>query len=133
MEDSSVSLVLIVASVAIALIVISYAFSIQGSINSAYLSQAGPSTLQYRSGEGGYCITLWVKDTGGVTHIQGTYLDGVYYPFSSQVTIEPGVREVSGFFKSSPLPLTQGDSYIVDILGENGQEFPVSVYVLPQS
>ena len=85
------ALILVIASVIIALVVVGFAFGLFGAFsNSSTVSQVGTATL-YTNGV--LCVTL--KNTGATTTVTAVYVNGQPYTASGQITITPGSNTYS--------------------------------------
>ena len=85
------ALILVIASVIIALVVVGFAFGLFGAFSSSgTVSQVGTATL-YTNGT----LVVTLKNTGAATTVTAIYIDGQTYTLSSLVTISPGTSSYS--------------------------------------
>ena len=85
------ALILVIASVIIALVVVGFAFGLFGAFsNSGTVSQVGTATLYT---EGYLIVTL--KNTGATTTVTQVYVNGQPYSAAGQITISPGSNTYS--------------------------------------
>ncbi|MFP3261019.1 MAG: hypothetical protein RXQ22_09100 [Sulfolobus sp.] len=102
------ALILVIASVIIALVVVGFAFGLFGAFSSSgTVSEVGTATLT-TSGQ----LTIALKNTGAATTVTAVYIDGQTIPLSSTVTISPG----SSTYIIS-IPTSSISSYLNSVVG----------------
>ena len=81
------ALILVIASVIIALVVVGFAFGLFGAFsNSSTVSQVGTATLSASTGQ----LFVTLKNTGAATTVTGVYIYGQPLSVATPVTIYPG-------------------------------------------
>ena len=103
------ALILVIASVIIALVVVGFAFGLFGAFsNSSTVSQVGTATLYASNGQ----LIVTLKNTGGATTVIGVNIDGQNVGVSYTVPINPG----TGTYTIS-ISTQQISSYISSVVG----------------
>ncbi|WP_420804700.1 DUF973 family protein [Candidatus Acidianus copahuensis] len=114
------ALILVIASVIIALAVVSLAFGFFGAFSSSpTVTQIGSGTI---TTNGVACVTL--KSTGTVTIVSATFNGGSVSPHISTITAGTGTYSFTVSDKSGILP---GSTYTITLTLSNGQTLPVTV------
>ncbi|BAB65097.1 DUF973 family protein [Sulfurisphaera tokodaii] len=126
------ALILVIASVIIALVVVGFAFGLFGAFGGTpTVSAVGSGVIYYSSGSGYAIITL--KSSGSV-EIVSAELAGTTYSGTAEViggsgsssTLSAGVNTVSISFSQLP-PLQSGSTYTISLALSDGATVQVSV------
>ncbi|MEM0304714.1 MAG: hypothetical protein QW685_06710, partial [Saccharolobus sp.] len=130
------ALILVIASVIIALVVVGFAFGLFGSFtSSAQVTQVGTATLSVSKDT----LTVTLKNTGGTVYVQGVLYNGnIYSAYSgssgSSVSITAGISSyaitISGLSSmSSSLNNLVGSTVTLTLELSNGQSVTVSAII----
>ncbi|QXJ28077.1 Uncharacterized protein J5U23_00949 [Saccharolobus shibatae B12] len=122
------ALILVIASVIIALVVVGFAFGLFGAFSGqGTVSQVGTATL---SASGNYLIVT-LKNTGANTQVTGALVQGSSATVSGQTTISAGVNTYSIALSgiTSSLSNLVGSTISLTLQLSNGQTVTVSAIV----
>jgi len=122
------ALILVIASVIIALVVVAFAFGLFGAFTGqGTVTQVGTATL---SASGTLTVTL--KNTGATTQVTGVIINGNLASVSGQVTISAGQNTYSislGSISSTTLQNLVGSTISLTLQLSNGQTVTVSAII----
>ncbi|QXJ31398.1 hypothetical protein [Saccharolobus shibatae] len=121
------ALILVIASVIIALVVVGFAFGLFGAFSGqGTVSQVGTATL---STSGTLIVTL--KNTGANTQVTGALINGQSIPLTTSYTIAAGLNTytISLSSISSTLQSLVGSTISLTLQLSNGQTVTVSAIV----
>ena len=103
------ALILVIASVIIALVVVGFAFGLFGAFSSSgTVSEVGTATLYASNGQ----LIVTLKNTGAATTVTAVYIDGQNIPVQTTVTIYPGSSTYTIYIPTSSI-----SSYISSVVG----------------
>lgn len=123
------ALILVIASVIIALVVVGFAFGLFGAFTGqGTVTQVGTATLSASTGT----LTVTLKNTGATTQVTGAIINGNPVTLSSQVTISAGQSTYSislGGISSSTLQSLVGSTISLTLQLSNGQTVTVSAII----
>ncbi|ADX84056.1 hypothetical protein GO599_07145 [Sulfolobus islandicus] len=125
------ALILVIASVIIALVVVGFAFGLFGAFTGqGTVTQVGTATLSASTGT----LTVTLKNTGAATQVTGAIINGNPVTPSSQVTISAGQSTYSisfslGSISSSTLQNLVGSTISLTLQLSNGQTVTVSAII----
>ncbi|ACR43335.1 hypothetical protein [Saccharolobus islandicus] len=123
------ALILVIASVIIALVVVGFAFGLFGAFTGqGTVTQVGTATLSASS----QTLTVTLKNTGATTQVTGALINGNSASASGQVTISAGQGTYSislGGISSSTLQGLVGSTISLTLQLSNGQTVTVSAIV----
>jgi hypothetical protein len=105
------ALILVIASVIIALVVVGFAFGLFGAFSSSgTVSEVGTATLYASNGQ----LIVTLKNTGAATTVTAVYIDGQNIPVSTTVTIYPGSSTYTIYI---PITTSSLSSYLSSVVG----------------
>ncbi|ACP47164.1 conserved hypothetical protein [Sulfolobus islandicus Y.G.57.14] len=121
------ALILVIASVIIALVVVGFAFGLFGAFaGQGTVTQVGTATLSAGTGT----LTVTLKNTGATTQVTGVIINGNPVSLSSQVTISAGQNTYSiSLGTSSTLQNLVGSTISLTLQLSNGQTVTVSAII----
>lgn len=123
------ALILVIASVIIALVVVGFAFGLFGAFTGqGTVTQVGTATLSAGTGT----LTVTLKNTGAATQVTGAIINGNAASVSGQVTISAGQNTYSislGGISSSTLQNLVGSTISLTLQLSNGQTVTVSAII----
>ncbi|MEM3291715.1 MAG: hypothetical protein QXY60_03075 [Saccharolobus sp.] len=129
------ALILVIASVIIALVVVGFAFGLFGSFtSSAQVTQVGTGSLSVStSGAGSYAtLTVTLKNTGGTVYVQGVLYNGNTYSVTGSSAISAGINPytitISNTTSIFP-PSLVGSTVTLTLELSNGQSVTVSAII----
>ncbi|MEM4769139.1 MAG: hypothetical protein QXY03_08025 [Saccharolobus sp.] len=124
------ALILVIASVIIALVVVGFAFGLFGSFtSSAQVTQVGTASLS--SSTGTLIVTL--KNTGGTVYVQAVLYNGKTYSVTGNTAITAGITQytisIQGL-NSTVIPSSLvGSTVTLTLELSNGQSVTVSAII----
>ena len=121
------ALILVIASVIIALVVVGFAFGLFGSFtSSAQVTQVGTGSLS-TSG----VLTVTLKNTGGTVNIQGVLYNGkIYSNLAGNTTISSGITQYVITISTLSIPSSLvGSTVTLTLELSNGQSVTVSAII----
>ena len=121
------ALILVIASVIIALVVVAFAFGLFGAFTGqGTVTQVGTATL---SASGTLTVTL--KNTGATTQVTGAIINGNLASISNQVTISAGesTYSIALSVSTSTLQSLVGSTISLTLQLSNGQTVTVSAII----
>jgi len=122
------ALILVIASVIIALVVVAFAFGLFGAFTGqGTVTQVGTATLSASNG----ILTVTLKNTGATTQVTGVIINGNLASVSGQVTISAGESTYSISLGSSTSTLKSlvGSPISLTLQLSNGQTVTVSAII----
>ena len=123
------ALILVIASVIIALVVVAFAFGLIGALTGqGTVTQVGTATLSAGSGT----LTVTLKNSGATTQVIGAIINGNSASVSGQVTISAGQNTYSitlGISSTTLLQNLVGSPISLTLQLSNGQTVTVSAIV----
>ncbi|MEM4041939.1 MAG: hypothetical protein QXN58_03985 [Saccharolobus sp.] len=132
------ALILVIASVIIALVVVGFAFGLFGSFtSSAQVTQVGTGSLSASSG----ILNVTLKNTGGTVYVQGVLYNGKIYSASSysgtttsssasSVAISAGINSYEISISGLTIPSSLvGSTVTLTLELSNGQSVTVSAII----
>lgn len=121
------ALILVIASVIIALVVVGFAFGLFGAFTGqGTVTQVGTATLSASTGT----LTVTLKNTGATTQVTGAIINGNAASVSGQVTISAGQSTYSiSLGSSSTLQSLVGSTISLTLQLSNGQTVTVSAII----
>ncbi len=123
------ALILVIASVIIALVVVGFAFGLFGAFTGqGTVTQVGTATLSASS----QTLTVTLKNTGAATQVTGALINGNSVSLSNPITISAGQNTYSislGSSLSSTLQNLVGSTISLTLQLSNGQTVTVSAIV----
>ena len=122
------ALILVIASVIIALVVVAFAFGLFGAFTGqGTVTQVGTATLSASSGT----LTVTLKNTGATTQVTGVIINGNLASVSGQVTISAGesTYSIALSVSTSTLQNLVGSPISLTLQLSNGQTVTVSAIV----
>ncbi len=123
------ALILVIASVIIALVVVGFAFGLFGAFTGqGTVTQVGTATLKAGTG----ILTVTLKNTGAATQVTGALINGNSVSLSNPITISAGQNTYSislGSSLSSTLQGLVGSTISLTLQLSNGQTVTVSAIV----
>jgi len=121
------ALILVIASVIIALVVVGFAFGLFGAFTGqGTVTQVGTATLNASNG----ALIVTLKNTGATTQVTGAIINGNPITLSSQVTISAGQSPYTiSLGTSSTLQNLVGSTISLTLQLSNGQTVTVSAII----
>ena len=123
------ALILVIASVIIALVVVGFAFGLFGSFtSSAQVTQVGTASLST-----GGVLTVTLKNTGGTVYVQAVLYNGKTYSVTGNTAITAGITQytisIQGL-NSTVIPSSLvGSTVTLTLELTNGQSVTVSAII----
>lgn len=124
------ALILVIASVIIALVVVGFAFGLFGSFtSSAQVTQVGTASLSSSTGT----LTVTLKNTGGTVYVQAVLYNGKTYSVTGNTAITAGITQytisIQGL-NSTVIPSSLvGSTVTLTLELSNGQSVTVSAII----
>ena len=130
------ALILVIASVIIALVVVGFAFGLFGSFtSSAQVTQVGTATLSTTTTTSGTygVLTVTLKNTGGNVYVQAVLYNGKTYSVTGNTAITAGITQytisIQGL-NSTVIPSSLvGSTVTLTLELTNGQSVTVSAII----
>ena len=122
------ALILVIASVIIALVVVAFAFGLFGAFTGqGTVTQVGTATLSASNG----ILTVTLKNTGATTQVTGAIINGNLASISNQVTISAGesTYSIALSVSTSTLQSLVGSTISLTLQLSNGQTVTVSAII----
>ncbi|MEM0304928.1 MAG: hypothetical protein QW685_07850, partial [Saccharolobus sp.] len=131
------ALILVIASVIIALVVVGFAFGLFGSFtSSAQVTQVGTGSLSVSTSGAGssqtttVTLTVTLKNTGGTVYVQGVLYNGNTYSVSGSTAITSGITSYAITISGLSIPSSLvGSTVTLTLELSNGQSVTVSAII----